>query len=72
MQHNRRKENSGRFLTDSEVGALLSPEHNGLVMDGARGKLSLDDSFRNIFITATVGDCKNSSFISNCRDLHIF
>ncbi|MBP6625177.1 MAG: type IV secretory system conjugative DNA transfer family protein, partial [Chitinophagaceae bacterium] len=63
MQHNRRKENAGRFLTDSEVGALLSSKHNGLVMDGARGKLSPDDSFRNIAIVATTGAGKTSSFI---------
>ena len=63
MQHNRRKENAGRFLTDSEVGALLSPKHNGLVMDGARGKLSPDDSFRNVAIVATTGAGKTSSFI---------
>lgn len=59
MQHNRRKENAGRFLTDSEVGALLSSKHNGLLIDGARGKLSPDDSFRNVVI---VGAGKTSEF----------
>ena len=33
-QHNHRKQNAGRFLTDREMAELLSPQHGGLVMDG--------------------------------------
>lgn len=60
---NLRQENAGRFLGDKEVKELLSPKNHGLVMDGARGKLSPDDSFRNVAIVATTGAGKTSSFI---------
>jgi type IV secretory pathway TraG/TraD family ATPase VirD4 len=60
---NLRQENAGRFLSDKEVKELLSPKNHGLVMDGARGKLSPDDSFRNVAIVATTGAGKTSSFI---------
>lgn len=62
-QHNHRKQNAGRFLTDREMAELLSPQHGGLVMDGAKRKLSPDASFRNVAIVATTGAGKTSSYI---------
>lgn len=56
-------ENAGRFLDDQERRSLLSPSNTGLLLDGARLRLSDDDSFRNLALIATTGAGKTSSFI---------
>jgi type IV secretory pathway TraG/TraD family ATPase VirD4 len=58
-----RKNNEGRFLHDREVRELLAPNQSGLVLDGYRGRLSPDASFRNVAIVATTGAGKTSSYI---------
>lgn len=57
------EENAGRFLDDRERRTLLSPANAGLVLDGARLRLSDDDSFRNLALIATTGAGKTSSYI---------
>lgn len=63
MQRTLRDNNQGKFLTDKERKNLLSPNHNGLVLDGHRGRLSNDASFRNVAVVATTGAGKTSSYI---------
>lgn len=58
-----RAENSGRLLDTKELRALLSPRHDGLVLDGQDLRLSDDASFRNLAIIATTGAGKTASFI---------
>jgi type IV secretion system protein VirD4 len=62
-QRHIREENAGRFLGNRELSELLSPKHMGLVLDGARARLSDEDSFRNLAVIATTGAGKTSSFI---------
>jgi type IV secretion system protein VirD4 len=57
------EENAGRFLDERSRRALLDPNHTGLLLDGARHRLSDDDSFRNLALVATTGAGKTASFI---------
>jgi len=64
VQHlDARAQNQGRFLTEKEMRAVLSPTHTGLVIDGKDARLSHDASFRNMAVIATTGSGKTSSFI---------
>lgn len=58
-----RTENAGRFLDASEIQKLLSAKHRGLVLDGARARLSEEASCRNVAVIATTGAGKTASFI---------
>ena len=58
-----RKENEGYFLKDRERRVLLSPKQDGLLLDGEKGRLDADDSFRNLAVVATTGAGKTASFI---------
>jgi type IV secretion system protein VirD4 len=58
-----REANTGRVLSNKELGKLLSPKHNGLTLDGAGGRLTDDASFRNLAVIAGTGAGKTSSFI---------
>jgi type IV secretion system protein VirD4 len=57
------EENAGRFLDERERRGLLAAGNSGLVLDGAKLRLSDDDSFRNLALVATTGAGKTSSFI---------
>jgi hypothetical protein len=37
-----RQQNQGRFLSEKEMKAVLSPDHKGLVIDGKDARLSHD------------------------------
>ena len=50
-----RKENEGYFLKDRERRVLLSPKQDGLLLDGEKGRLDANDSFRNLAVVATTG-----------------
>lgn len=58
-----RQENEGRFLPDKERRTLLSPRHDGLLLDGDKARLDWDDSYRNLAVIATTGAGKTASFI---------
>ena len=57
------EENAGRFIDEKERRTLLSASNSGLLLDGARLRLSDDDSFRNLALIATTGAGKTSTFI---------
>ena len=57
------QENAGRFIDERERRTLLSASNSGLLLDGARLRLSDDDSFRNLALIATTGAGKTSAFI---------
>ena len=59
----RRQENEGHFLEDRERRTLLSPKHDGLLLDGDKARLDREDSFRNLAMIATTGAGKTASFI---------
>ena len=54
---------SARFLGGFERRKILNADNGGLVLDGDRGRLSANDSFRNCLVVATTGGGKTSSFI---------
>lgn len=56
-------ENSGRFLDQLESRKLFAPKHRGLLLDGARKRLSIDASCRNVAVIATTGAGKTASYI---------
>lgn len=58
-----RAENAAHFLDSRSERDLLHPSHKGLLLDGVGGRLSPDDSFRNLAVVATTGAGKTSSFI---------
>jgi type IV secretory pathway TraG/TraD family ATPase VirD4 len=58
-----RQQNQGRFLSEKEMKAVLSPDHKGLVIDGKDARLSHDGSFRNLAVIATTGAGKTSNLI---------
>jgi type IV secretory pathway TraG/TraD family ATPase VirD4 len=58
-----REENAGRFLQGREKRQLLSTHHDGLLLDGAKSRLTGDASFRNLAVIATTGAGKTASFI---------
>lgn len=58
-----RAENSGKFLDSEGLRDLFSPRNKGLLLDGARARLSADSSFRNLAVIATTGAGKTASFI---------
>src|SRR6056297_3193385 len=58
-----RRREGARLLTPSETGKLLSPWNTGLVLDGARGRLSERESFQNVCVIARVGAGKTSRYI---------
>lgn len=58
-----REGNTGQFLDNDSRRELLSPRNNGLLLDGDKGRLSDDSSFRNLAMIATTGAGKTSSFI---------
>ena len=59
----RRQENEGYFLEDRARRTLLSPKHDGLLLDGDKSRLDADDSFRNLAMIASTGAGKTASFI---------
>jgi type IV secretion system protein VirD4 len=59
----RRQENEGHFLEDRARRTLLSPKHDGLLLDGDKARLDREDSFRNLAMIATTGAGKTASFI---------
>jgi len=63
QQRRLREENAARFLGRHERRSLLSPKNTGLLLDGAKARLSDDDSFRNLAVIATTGAGKTASFI---------
>ena len=58
-----RAENAGRFLDPAQLRDLLSPKNQGLLIDGAKARLSVDSSCRNVAVIATTGAGKTASFI---------
>lgn len=50
-------------MDSGELKNLLSPKHEGLLLDGHRARLSLDASCRNLAVIATTGAGKTASFI---------
>jgi type IV secretion system protein VirD4 len=58
-----RTENAGRFLDRGEVKSLFSAKNTGLVVDGGKTRLSVDDSCRNVAVIATTGAGKTASYI---------
>lgn len=59
----RRLENSGRFLVAGELKELFTSRNRGLLLDGAKARLSEDASCRNVAVVATTGAGKTASFI---------
>ena len=59
----RRQENEGYFLEDRARRTLLSPKHDGLLLDGDKSRLDAEDSFRNLAMIASTGAGKTASFI---------
>ena len=59
----RRQENEGYFLEDRARRTLLSPKHDGLLLDGDKSRLDAEDSFRNLAMIASTGAGKTASFM---------
>ena len=52
-----------RFLTESEQLKLFSHKNKGLLIDGDKKRLSLDESFKHILLVAQTGAGKTTKFI---------
>jgi type IV secretory pathway TraG/TraD family ATPase VirD4 len=57
------KNTGARFLSESEQLKILSPANQGLLIDGKRKRLSLEDSYKHLLVVAPTGTGKTSKFI---------
>ncbi|TAA74139.1 MAG: Type IV secretory pathway, VirD4 component, TraG/TraD family ATPase [Candidatus Electronema aureum] len=52
-----------KILTPKEIKSFLSPAHKGLLIDGAKNRLSVAESFQNVCFVARVGAGKTTKYI---------
>lgn len=57
------KSGGASFLTEKEQLKILSPGHQGLLVDGKRKRLSVDESFKHLLVVAQTGAGKTTKFI---------
>ena len=57
------KKEGARFLETHETDEFLSSRNTGLLLDGVKKRLSIEDSFQNVCFSARVGTGKTTKYI---------
>ncbi|OMH28066.1 type IV secretory system conjugative DNA transfer family protein [Motiliproteus sp. MSK22-1] len=52
-----------QFLKDEQIADFLNPSNKGLLLDGINRRLSVNESFQNVCLTARVGVGKTTKYI---------